>query len=253
MGRSLPTLVNMAWAETHDVLFLRLPDNTVKRLGTAVMNGVPLLAYSEITPNTPVDLEVDIGNYVAHLMRSSSTRQALTQAADRVTLEVQNVDTVIGVTLNLIETTLTGAKAVFGKVFKQSNGAWTSSPQLYGEVDDVHVDQNNATLTIVSDTAPNVSFLTNRPIQKTCPLAFKGVRCGYTGPLTTCNKKRDDEGGCSGRDNVHRFGGFIPDGELAQPIIGTGFGDVSDPDVNRRGGRYPDQDGGRIVMPYTIQ
>jgi len=251
VSRTVPALVNMAWAETHDALFLRLQDNSIHRFGTATMNGVPLLAYSEIIGSGPVDLEVDVGNYFAYLMKSSTTQQSLTQAADKVTLDVQNVDTAIGVSLNQVSTTLAGAKAVFAKVFKQSNGAWTTSPMLYGEVDDVAVDENNATLTIISDTAPNVSFLTNRPIQKTCPLAFKGVRCGYTGPLTTCNKKRDDDGGCAGRNNVHRFGGFISDGELSTPIIGTGFGDVHNPDSSG-GIRFPDQEGGRVRLPFNL-
>lgn len=326
----------MSWAETHDVLWLHLPDGSIKRFGTAKMFNVPVLVYRfdeasgvlsdalvsgsigvvngnytyrgendgkpffnlEANSTTPVrgsvvwdatlmqwkvrrangpgtvmstssdntlypwqatftggvvitefNAAVDIGNYDGFLVRSSSTKQTLTQAADKVTVDIQNVDTAIGITLNEVATTLIGSKAVFAKVFKQSSGDWTSSPLCYGEIDDVRIDQSNATVTVISDTAPNVSFLTNRPLQKTCPLAFKGVACGYVGAETTCNKKRDDAGGCSGRNNVHRFGGFIADGELARPIIGTGFGDEFDPDRQRDRNNPRIPFGGRYQLP----
>lgn len=238
--------VNTAFTENHDVLYLRLANGNVKRAATGAMTGVPLKVFDE--DQLP---EVDVGTYVGHLMRTSSTKQSLTQAADRVTVDIQNVDTLVGLSLNEVASSLAGSYAVFGRAYKTGGGLWLTTPFVYGEVDDVSTDQNNATITIVSDTAPNVSFLTNRPIQKSCPLAFKGTRCGYVGAETTCNKKRDDAGGCSGRNNVHRFGGFIADGELATPIIGTGFGDIHDPDywIGSRG-RYPDQDGGRFPQIY---
>ncbi len=246
MGRPALSGVTTSFAESHDVLYLRLANGTVKRVGTAKMTSVPLKIFD--VNRLP---DVDIGNYAGHLLRGSSTKQSLTQAADRVTVEIQNVDTLMGLSLNDSASSLAGSYSVYGRAYKTSGGLWVTTPFIYGEVDDVQANQDVATVTIVSDTAPNVSFLTNRPIQKTCPLAFKGTKCGYVGGLTTCNKKRDDAGGCSGRNNVHRFGGFIADGELEQPIVGTGFGDEFDPDYLRVGhGRYPAPPDGRIYsMP----
>jgi len=209
----------MSWVESHDIVRIEFPDGAVKRFGTGKMDNVPLLIHTDL------GMVTDTGNYLAHLLQSSSTRQTLTQAADKVTVSIQNVDRAIGLTINNVATSLVGASAVFAKVFKDPNtGLWKSSPLCYGEIADVKINESTAGVTIVSDTAPNVRFLTNRPVAKTCPLAFKGVACGYSGPLTTCNKKRDDPDGCSGRDNVHRFGGFVAEGELTEPVVGSGFG-----------------------------
>jgi len=218
MPRTLP-IVDTSWAETHDIVRIQFPDGTVKRLGTAKMTNVPVLIHDATS-----GMITDTGNYAAHLMQSSSTKQTLTQAADRVTVSIQNVDRAIGLTLNNVATSLIGASVVFAKVFKDTDGSWKSSPLCYGEIADVQVDENIAEVTIVSDTAPNVRFLSNRPLSTTCPLTFKGAACGYVGPLTTCNKKRDDPDGCAGRNNVHRFGGIIAEGEISEPVVGDGFG-----------------------------
>ena len=55
---------------------------------------------------------------------------------------------------------------------------------------------------------PNV-----RIMKDWCPFKFKGVRCGYKGSLTTCNKTLTD---CRERGNNTRFGGepTIPQGGL---------------------------------------
>lgn len=55
---------------------------------------------------------------------------------------------------------------------------------------------------------PNV-----RIMKDWCPFKFKGVRCGYKGPITTCNKTLTD---CRERGNNTRFGGepTIPQGGL---------------------------------------
>jgi hypothetical protein len=50
--------------------------------------------------------------------------------------------------------------------------------------------------------------LTLRTVGHKCPWEFKGAECGYSGAETVCNKLYTDAGGCSGRSNQHRFGGF---------------------------------------------
>lgn len=109
---------------------------------------------------------------------------------------------------------------------------WDRKVLLVGEISGVNVTDNTASISIVSDIAPNVAFISARPIQTHCPLIFKGTACGYSGPLTTCNKLYDSEDGCAGRANQHRFGGIVTKGELPSiipggidTIIGDGSGD----------------------------
>jgi hypothetical protein len=107
---------------------------------------------------------------------------------------------------------------------------WDRKVLLVGEIDSVEIDENIARIKIVSDIAPNVAFIAARPVGTNCPLVFKGIACGYSGPLTTCNKKYISEGGCSGRNNQHRFGGVVIEGELNRIIPGgidTTIGDSS--------------------------
>jgi len=55
------------------------------------------------------------------------------------------------------------------------------------------------------DYALTQRFPTDRYMQNFCPFKFKGIKCGYSGPLTTCNKTLKD---CRERNNSKRFGGF---------------------------------------------
>lgn len=97
---------------------------------------------------------------------------------------------------------------------------WESKVLLVGEIAKAEIDEGTVDINIVSDIAPNVAFLANRPLQSHCPLVYKGRACGYSGPLATCNKLYDSIDGCSGRNNQHRFGGLVIKGELPSPIVG---------------------------------
>lgn len=123
---------------------------------------------------------------------------------------------------------------------------WENKVLLVGQISEVNVDEGIVTLRIVSDTAPNVAFLANRPISSHCPLVFKGVRCGYTGPLTTCNKQYDSVDGCAGRQNQHRFGGIVMKGELPGPIIGDIDTTVGQGGRFSNGEHFPDGERNRI-------
>lgn len=41
-----------------------------------------------------------------------------------------------------------------------------------------------------------------------CEWRFKGPRCGYTGPVTSCDFTRDGANGCVAKNNAINFGGF---------------------------------------------
>lgn len=116
---------------------------------------------------------------------------------------------------------------------------------MSGEIWDAPVDEEAVEITLVGELSSGLAFIADRALQSTCPLVFKGVACGYTGSLTTCNKIYDSPDGCAGRQNQHRFGGVIVRGELSRPIIG-GIGEFIDPDGNLRW--IPP--GGRGRMPF---
>lgn len=97
---------------------------------------------------------------------------------------------------------------------------WQPKVLLTGIISQAEADENTVSIKIVSDIAPNVAFMTNRPVTDHCSLVYKGNRCGYVGPLATCNKLYESDGGCSGRQNQHRFAGIVDKGELVAPIPG---------------------------------
>ena len=78
---------------------------------------------------------------------------------------------------------------------------------LFGTVTGARYTEEYLELDVATDVnlAPTLS---NRRVGSKCPWVFKGTECGYSGGLTTCNKLYTDSGGCSGRSNQHRFGGF---------------------------------------------
>ena len=78
---------------------------------------------------------------------------------------------------------------------------------MFGTVTGARYTEEYLELDVATDVnlAPTLS---NRRVGSKCPWVFKGTECGYSGGLTTCNKLYTDAGGCSGRSNQHRFGGF---------------------------------------------
>lgn len=102
---------------------------------------------------------------------------------------------------------------------------------MSGEIWEAPVDEDAVEITLVGELSSGLAFIADRPLQSTCPLIFKGVECGYSGSLTSCNKIYDSPDGCAGRNMQHRFGGVIVRGELTRPIIG-GVGEFIDPNGN---------------------
>jgi len=349
MARTEPT-VNLKWCETHVVMKAILSNGTTLRLGSAKLEAISESAGSF--------------DYEAKITKDSQVKISTTRSADQVTLNVENVDKELGLTLNDINSTLLGAKVTCSKVFSDiaqnikatgqitftgtpSNGntitiggitftfrtgtatgtkdilingtsgtatntaaklnastippiymaaysaaagvvnieynlggsegnaftlaksgtnislsgstltggdnatkTWERKVLLTGEIANVDANQNEVTIKIVSDTAPNVAFISARPVQDSCPLIFKGEACGYTGILTTCNKLYESDGGCSGRNKQSRYGGIVVKGELPKVITGDIDTEV---EVNNRlsiGPHYPNLVNGRIRLAF---
>lgn len=62
---------------------------------------------------------------------------------------------------------------------------------------------------------PKDRFLPDR-----CRHVFKDSRCGYVGAETTCDKAYATTGGCAGRDNQERYGGFPHMLRHNDPLLG---------------------------------
>lgn len=51
-------------------------------------------------------------------------------------------------------------------------------------------------------------FPYRRQYRDRCPWVYKGVRCGYTGALPTCDYTLNGTNGCRAHNNIVNFGGF---------------------------------------------
>lgn len=74
-------------------------------------------------------------------------------------------------------------------------------------------DKKTVTLNIGTSFSLQKRFPATRVLKDFCPFKFKGRRCGYKGPVTTCNKTLSD---CRKCGNNKRFGGCptVPQGGL---------------------------------------
>jgi len=111
---------------------------------------------------------------------------------------------------------------------------------MFGRVTGSRYSEDYFELDCVTDVnlAP---VLSNRRVGTKCSWVFKGTECGYSGGLTTCNKLYTDSGGCSGRSNQHRFGGFpVRDSAAAIGKV-TGLGSAATYQLNQAGSTYQEQ------------
>ena len=160
--------------------------------------------------------------YVPRLKSVGSIVSQLGNGQGRVTIRLQNGD--LGFRDNFAIDYVTSAgrtEAAGSDMFIGSKvtirriliGEVSASPVetdlifLFGTVTGARYTEEYLELDVATDVnlAPTLS---NRRVGSKCPWVFKGTECGYSGGLTTCNKLYTDAGGCSGRSNQHRFGGF---------------------------------------------
>lgn len=111
---------------------------------------------------------------------------------------------------------------------------------LFGRVTGSRYNEDYFELDCVTDVnlAP---VLSNRRVGTKCAWVFKGTECGYSGGLTTCNKLYTDSGGCSGRSNQHRFGGFPVRDSAATIGKVTGLGSAATYQLVQSGTTYQEQ------------
>ena len=207
MARNLPVglheVLKSGYAESHSTLELSLPSDIAPAINL-------YFATARLT--------IDGVTYDQQLRSADAVKTSLTRAADRVTVELQNVDTILGVDLLAVADTLYGANVQFGRYWKDLNSKATFHHILLtGAVAGVEINENVARLTLISDTYAAVSVGAKEQVIRTCRFQvqgeFRGTKCGYTGAKLTCNGLIDDADGCDGRhgDPLKRakFGGFV--------------------------------------------
>lgn len=207
MPRSLPIglkeVLKSSYAESHSTLELSLPSDFA-----------PSITYYFATARLTIGGVV----YDRQLRNSDAVKTSLTKAADRVTVELQNVDTILGVDFLRVADSLYGANVKFGRYWKDLRSAATFHHTLLtGCVAGVEINENVARLTLISDTYAAVSVGAREQVLRQCRFQvqgeFRGTACGYSGALLTCNGLYDSADGCEGRHGTPlkqaKFGGFV--------------------------------------------
>jgi len=196
-------------------LTLTFPDATVMRLATS-----------------PLTIGTDV--YTNDLEAVSEIRQTLESPADVVSVAIQNKDRSIGQHFAANWQKWQQAEAVLGRQYSGQNlTAWIEC--FRGVVQQPAADDMQLKFDIVHDTISPGQIVCSRSLATLCGFRFKDAKtCGYVGSETDCNHHLKSAGGCDGRNNAHRFGGF-EHRYLPQPEIpGTG----GNPDIPPDGGGH---------------
>lgn len=145
------------------------------------------------------------------LRRVSPLTLTLNGGFGRVSVAITNADLTETANIAASVTTWIGKTATLYKWITIDEGLITEQFEnvalLVGIVTGYRLDETGLEIDLVT-RANRASTLSNRRVGSKCPWTFKGTECGYVGVETVCNKLYSDTGGCSGRSNQHRFGGF---------------------------------------------
>lgn len=73
-------------------------------------------------------------------------------------------------------------------------------------VSEIPTSEDSATFVLGEEDLNAFKMPHRRFHPRFCQHPYKGTRCGYTGPLETCDRTLRGENGCEAHDNVARFG-----------------------------------------------
>lgn len=159
--------------------------------------------------------------YDGYLKSVSEIKRTADRKVETCSFVLQNVTTELGHVFLRDINVLHGAVVTVGRWWRDpATGTQWTDRQFKGPIDKISGDDRFITVELVSDTYSTRSLGGGRKVDRQCQFTFnspavrlsgsgRGAQCGYTGTLTTCNKLYDDTGGCSGRSNQHRYGGFV--------------------------------------------
>lgn len=120
---------------------------------------------------------------------TSEIKQGITRATNRATVQIQNVDTILGIEFAQLERSLFGAEAAVGRYWLNLDaGSERHDIFLSGVIAGIDPSQNVVELTIVADIYAGVSVGPLRQIRRLCQARpYKGFECGSTSNLSICN------------------------------------------------------------------
>ncbi|WP_405379563.1 hypothetical protein [Phascolarctobacterium sp.] len=107
----------------------------------------------------------------------------------------------------------TGAKVILRCVCSTALAETTPELEEHFTVKNTAVTASNVKFTLGNSYPSRSRRPWERYMKNNCPFRYKGVKCGYSGDLETCNHTLSD---CRKHSNSVRFGGFpgIPAGGL---------------------------------------
>lgn len=164
---------------------------------TLLGDAVPSKGYFFSTAK----IVIDGVTYQQHLRKTARMQTSLARAVDRVELQLQNMDNVLGLDLINAREELYGAEVRFGRYRKDlDSGAEAHKVFFSGVVAGVTVNEQVVSLTLISDAYAAVSVGADRRVARLCQFIFRDPRtCQYAGVEMQCNKMYLDAGGCEGR------------------------------------------------------
>lgn len=217
VSANLQNLLNLENCNTQTTVDLAFTDNAYDR--------------NVATDDFVVDASPD-RTYISDLRHADDLKQSVFSPPDRVNISIQNVDKNFGGWVQ--DEVFAQSVAIVGRYYTDPRGVlpavWV---ELFrGEARPTGMDEGGVSIEVLHDLAAAGYCVAEWSLAENCQFKFKQAdTCGYSGVLTTCNKKRKSPAGCFGRDNEHHFGGMeFPDAQAASaPATG------GDPDP----GGYP--------------
>lgn len=148
------------------------------------------------------------------LRNTEALKSSLTRSVDRTSIDLQNVDTILGIDLVNAADSFYGARVRFGRYWRDYvSGAVFHKYLLTGAVVGVDVNEQVARLGLVSDAYAALNVGAYQPVVRNCRAevvgGYKGFLCGSTSPLPTCGFILTDcEARHSGTDHRAKFAGY---------------------------------------------
>jgi hypothetical protein len=188
----LQSLLIKSAVESQSTLELIYSDGTIKHLATTNFSDGK-------------------NDYVGDLRRVGDISQSLTVAADRVSVSCQNIDRTFGADVASVLRKLDNATAIIGRFYRdiQNPLNFAHRTLFRGKVANATADELSVTFDVISEPVAAGVCVAMRTLSENCSFRYKtDLRCGATSTEAVCNKIWKSKGGCIGRDNAHRFGGF---------------------------------------------
>lgn len=194
-------------ATIHTTLDITFGDDSEIHVSTVDIGSVSTNTYGTV-------------NYVKNLRTSGSLEQSLTVSADKVDLEIQNIDLVLGGAIIDSRLKLNGARGILSHVFVDG-GTKTQIEILHGQIANASSEDMNVKMQLISFLSLTGPVGGWRPLMKYCPWMFKKDGCNSTDPSSTCSHTFEGVNGCSTKapaaalvnpvptNNQDRHGGFI--------------------------------------------